>query len=322
MAKTIGLGRGLDALIPDNNSRNKNAATRDDFAPVDPATAETPSKPGSDLRSPSGIDVAIDQIRPNPHQPRLMRGVESLNLEELAASIREHGIIQPLIVTRTQGAGLPYTLIAGERRWRAAQVAGLQRVPVIVKETTPQQMLEIALIENIQRRDLSPLEEAAAYQQLMNDFGLTQESVSERVGKSRAAVANTVRLLKLPGQLQTALMQGTISEGHARALLTQGMTVDYQLAGLDEIVRDHLNVRQTEEMVRRYLTPPHRTATPTPPRNEWAEGKAYESKLRDTLGTKVNLQRGRKGGRIVIEFYSDEEFSAIYDKIVGEAGEG
>jgi len=320
MAKTIGLGRGLDALIPDNannTSSNANAMGSDGFAPAETSAAEAANGASTPVMR-SGIEIAIDQIRPNPHQPRLVRGLEALNLEELAASIREHGIIQPLIVTRTQGAGLPYTLIAGERRWRAAQVAGLRHVPVVIKESTPQQMLEIALIENIQRRDLSPLEEAAAYQQLMNDFGLTQELVAERVGKSRVTVANTVRLLKLPAQIQAALMQGVISEGHARVLLTQGMTVDYQLAGLDEIVRDTLNVRQTEEMVRRYLAPPpQRSANPAPQKNEWAGAKEYESKLRDTLGTKVNLQRGRKGGRIVIEFYSDEEFSAIYDKIVG-----
>ena len=330
MAKTIGLGRGLDALIPDNTKMNHAVGARvnnDGFAPLEVDDGEispaskTNQTPASSTNSgvQNGTEVAIDQIRPNPHQPRLMRGLESLNLDELAASIREHGIIQPLIVTRTQGPGLPYTLIAGERRWRAAQAAGLQHVPVVVKESTPQQMLEIALIENIQRRDLSPLEEAAAYQQLINDFGLTQESVAERVGKSRVTIANTVRLLKLPGQIQAALMQGTISEGHARALLTQGMTADYQLAGLDEITRDNLNVRQTEEMVRRYLAPPpQRSPNPSPAKKEWAGAKEYESKLRDTLGTKVNLQRGRKGGRIVIEFYSDEEFSAIYDKIVGE----
>lgn len=316
MAKTIGLGRGLDALIPDNvhNTKNTGLADVDGFAPANDAA---PANEAPTPNTRSGTEIAIDQIRENPHQPRLVRGLEALNLEELAASIREHGIIQPLIVTRTQGTGRPYTLIAGERRWRAAQVAGLQHVPVIIKESTPQQMLEIALIENIQRRDLSPLEEATAYQQLIDVFGLTQDLVAQRVGKNRATVANTVRLLKLPGQIQAALMQGVISEGHARALLTQGMTADYQLAGLDEIVRDTLNVRQTEEMVRRYLAPPpQRSPNPSPQKNEWAGAKEYESKLRDTLGTKVNLQRGRKGGRIVIEFYSDEEFSAIYDKIV------
>jgi ParB family chromosome partitioning protein len=261
------------------------------------------------------FEAAVTDIRANPLQPRLARGMEALKLEELAASIREHGILEPLIVSHTNGQGAPYTLIAGERRWRAAQLAGLARVPVIVKDVAPQQMLELALIENIQRSDLSPLEEAAAYQQLMNDFGLTQDEVAERVGKSRVTVTNAVRLLKLPAQAQTALMQGTISEGHARALLGLSTAID-QLAGLELVIKNGLNVRQTEEMVRRWVKPEPKAPSPEPER--WQEADTYESKLRATLGTKVSLQRSRKGGRIVIEFYSDEEFSSIYGKIVGD----
>ena len=295
MAKTFGLGRGLDALIP----------------------VSEPEGVSNDLRN-GTIEVAIDQIRFNPHQPRMKRSIADLNLDDLAASIKEHGVIQPLIVMRTQGAGSPYTLIAGERRWHASQVAGLTHVPVVIKDYAPQQMLEVALIENIQRSDLSPLEEANAYQQLISEFGLTQEQVAERVGKSRVAVANTVRLLKLPGQIQAAVNYGKISEGHARQLLTNGMTTELQMMALDEIVQNQLSVKQTEELVKRYLAPvPKSSPAKTQVAEKWAEMKAHENKLRDTLGTKVNLQRGRKGGKIVIEFYSDEEFGAIYERIVG-----
>ena len=303
MPKTIGLGRGLASLIPGADETAPQPGP--DSANLPPA--ETPQ---------NGLfEAAVNDIRANPLQPRLSRGMEAMKLEELAASIREHGILEPLIVTHTNGQGAPYTLIAGERRWRAAQLAGLTHVPVIVKDVAPQQMLELALIENIQRSDLSPLEEASAYQQLMNDFGLTQDQVAERVGKSRVTVTNAVRLLKLPGQIQTALMQGTISEGHARALLGLPSAID-QLAGMDLVIKNGLNVRQTEEMVRRWAKPEPKAASPEPER--WQEAEAYESRLRATLGTKVSLQRSRKGGRIVIEFYSDEEFSSIYGKIIGD----
>ncbi|MCL6510883.1 MAG: ParB/RepB/Spo0J family partition protein [Anaerolineae bacterium] len=289
MAHKTGLGRGLDALIPGASEAEAGRA--------------------------GIIEIAVTEIRANPRQPRMVRGQEALQLEELAASIREHGVIQPLIVTRTQGPGAPYTLVAGERRWRAAQLAGLSHVPVILKDVTPQEMLEIALIENIQRNDLSPLEEAAAFQQLINEFGLTPDMVAERVGKSRVAIYNTLRLLKLPGQAQAALMQGDITEGHARALLGLSSAVD-QLVALDEIKKHGLNVRQTEELIRR-MNGPKATEKKTQRDREWQGAKEYESRLRDVLGTKVSLVRGRKGGRIVIEFYSDEEFGAIYEKLVG-----
>jgi ParB family chromosome partitioning protein len=289
MAHKPGLGRGLGALIPGANDLE---ASR------------------------SGItEIAVTDIRANPRQPRLVRGQEALELEDLAASIKEHGVIQPLIVTRTEGAGAPYTLVAGERRWRAAQLAGLTHVPAIIKEVTPQEMLEIALVENIQRNDLSPLEEAAAFQQLINEFGLTPDAVAERVGKSRVAIYNTLRLLKLPGQAQAALMQGEISEGHARALLSLSSAVD-QLAVLEEIKKHSLSVRQTEELIRR-LNSPKTTAKKAQRDQRWQGAKEYESRLREVLGTKVALMRSRKGGRIIIEFYSDEEFEAIYDKLVG-----
>jgi len=289
MAPKPGLGRGLGALIPGANEIEASRA--------------------------GVVEIAVTDIRANPRQPRLVRGQEALQLEELAASIREHGVIQPLIVTRTEGPGAPYTLVAGERRWRAAQLAGLARVPAIIKEVTPQEMLEIALVENIQRNDLSPLEEAAAFQQLINEFGLTPDAVAERVGKSRVAIYNTLRLLKLPGQIQAALMQGEISEGHARALLSLSSAVD-QLAVLNEIKAHDLNVRQTEELIRR-LNSPKTTEKKAQRDQRWQGAKEYESRLREALGTKVALVRSRKGGRIIIEFYSEEEFEAIYEKLIG-----
>ncbi len=289
MAPKAGLGRGLGALIPGANEIEASRA--------------------------GVVEIAVTDIRANPRQPRLVRSQEALQLEELAASIKEHGVIQPLIVTRTEGPGAPYTLVAGERRWRAAQLAGLARVPAIIKEVTPQEMLEIALVENIQRNDLSPLEEAAAFQQLINEFGLTPDAVAERVGKSRVAIYNTLRLLKLPGQIQAALMQGEISEGHARALLSLSSAVD-QLAVLDEIKAHDLNVRQTEELIRR-LNSPKTTEKKAQRDQRWQGAKEYESRLREVLGTKVALMRSRKGGRIIIEFYSEEEFEAIYEKLIG-----
>mgnify|MGYP001085277795 CR=1 FL=1 len=289
MAPKPGLGRGLGALIPGANEIEASRA--------------------------GVVEIAVTDIRANPRQPRLVRSQEALQLEELAASIKEHGVIQPLIVTRTEGPGAPYTLVAGERRWRAAQLAGLARVPAIIKEVTPQEMLEIALVENIQRNDLSPLEEAAAFQQLINEFGLTPDAVAERVGKSRVAIYNTLRLLKLPGQIQAALMQGEISEGHARALLSLSSAVD-QLAVLNEIKAHDLNVRQTEELIRR-LNSPKTTEKKAQRDQRWQGAKEYESRLREALGTKVALMRSRKGGRIIIEFYSEEEFEAIYEKLIG-----
>jgi len=289
MTPKPGLGRGLGALIPGANEIEASRA--------------------------GVVEIAVTDIRANPRQPRLVRGQESLQLEELAASIKEHGVIQPLIVTRTEGPGAPYTLVAGERRWRAAQLAGLARVPAIIKEVTPQEMLEIALVENIQRNDLSPLEEAAAFQQLINEFGLTPDAVAERVGKSRVAIYNTLRLLKLPGQIQAALMQGEISEGHARALLSLSSAVD-QLAVLNEIKAHDLNVRQTEELIRR-LNSPKTTEKKAQRDQRWQGAKEYESRLREALGTKVALVRSRKGGRIIIEFYSEEELEAIYEKLIG-----
>ncbi|MGI5836220.1 MAG: ParB/RepB/Spo0J family partition protein [Chloroflexota bacterium] len=271
-----GLGRGLGALIP--------STIRNGLAEID-----------------------IERISPNPRQPRTL--IDEAALEELADSIREHGILQPLIVTRS---GNGYTLIAGERRWRAAKLAGLKTAPALIKDTSPQQMLELALVENIQRRDLGPLEEAAAYRQLLEEHKLTQEEVARRVGKSRSAVANSLRLLNLPPKAKDALAQGLMTEGHARTLLSLP-TLEQQMALLDSILSGAVTVREAEEAARRASSKSRRPQAP-----KSAEISELEDRLRELLRTKVELHRGRRGGRLVIHFYSDEELDGIFKALGGE----
>jgi ParB family chromosome partitioning protein len=284
-----GLGKGLDALIP-----------AEEEAPV------TATAPGV-------IQVPLSAITPNPHQPR--SPIRDQDLVELAASIEEHGVIQPLIVAQAADG---YQLIAGERRWRASRLAGLSLVPVVVKDAAPKEMLELALVENIQRSDLNALEEAQAYRQLMEEFDLTQEQVAKRVGKSRTAVANTLRLLNASRAVQQALLEDKISEGHARALL--GLEkAEAQKNALDVVQNKGLNVRQTEDLVRRRLgekeKPKRKPSRKTQARRE--ETKALEDDFRSALDTKVELARDGEGGRLVIHFYSDEELDALYERIVG-----
>ena len=285
MNKKIGLGRGLGALLP-----------------------------GSEAAPNSGLsEVPVRAIAPNPHQPRTQ--FDPAALQELADSIREHGLIQPLIVVRDSAE--QYTLIAGERRWRAAQLAGLEAVPVVIKDAAPQQMLEMALVENVQRADLNALEEALAYKHLSEEFGLTQEQIAQRVGKSRVAVANTLRLLKLPEPIKARLADGLITEGHARVLLMVSDPAAQQHL-LSQIVKHGLNVRQTEEQVRRLLIehPAAKKTSAAPPRSSSADTRALEERMRRALGTKVTLSRSKKGGTLVIHFYSEEELDAIYRRII------
>jgi ParB family chromosome partitioning protein len=278
-AKKHGLGRGLDALLP----------------------AETASG--------DAMLVPVERIRRNPRQPRLT--IVADELEELAASIREHGVLQPLIVSRGPEAE-EYTLIAGERRLEAAKLAGLERVPVLLRDASDQQRLELALIENLQREDLSPLETAEAYHHLHEDFGLSHEDVARRVGKSRVAVTNTLRLLKLPERARQALAEGRISEGHARAVLSLP-TVQAQLAAVDSIVKRDLNVRQAEELVRRMMGKRKRKTSPNrlPP-----DLRVLEKQLKETLGTRVTIKRGRRGGQVLLYYYSDEELDAIINRLL------
>ena len=278
---------------------------------------------GSLLPAAAGVDeVDIDLIVPNPRQPR--SHMEPAALAELAESVRAHGVIQPLVVSRqaSETGAVTYQLIAGERRLRAARAAGLSRVPVVVRETTPQGLLELALVENVQRADLNALEEAAAYRQLVDEFGLTQEAVAERVGKSRTAVANTLRLLGLPEAIRESLASGEISEGHARALL--GLTDDEaRLRAWQEVVSGELTVRQTEELVRRLRDKDAADAQrpeKEPQRRSDPQLAYLEERLQRALGTQVRLERSRKGGRIVIRFYGDEDLGALLDRLLGPDG--
>ncbi len=279
-----GLGKGLEALIP--SSFQTEPAGNSQFIPV-------------------------EQIFPNPSQPR--GEMDDISLDELASSIREHGIIQPLILTKDD-IGDHYTLIAGERRLRAAKLIGLESVPCIVRQASEQERLELALIENIQRENLSPLDSAHAYLKLQEEFGLTQDQVAERVGKSRVAVTNTIRLLKLPEEALSALNSVKISEGHARALLGLASS-QAQLAALHTILRDELNVRQAEELVRKLSGIKPKPLVEKAQKS--ADMKALEASLRERLGTKVSVNPTDKGGTIVIHYYSDEELESLLNQILG-----
>lgn len=289
-----GLGRGLDALIPAR-------------AP-EPSTTDTASD------SPNGaFEVAIDAIKPNPYQPR--SHMDRRHLEELTASIRTHGVVQPLIVTPTDIEG-QFHLIAGERRWRAAKRVGLTTVPAIVKSATPQAMLELALVENIVRANLNPLEEATAFQRLIEEFGVSQAELAGRVGRSRVAVSNTLRLLNAPASVQDALLRGQVTEGHARALLGLPSASD-QNVGLKLVLEQQLNVRQTELLVRRWdrdKTISGRSRERSP------DERRIEKEFGQALGTQVGYRRRSdgNGGTLTIQVYSDEEMQALYSRLVGD----
>jgi ParB family transcriptional regulator, chromosome partitioning protein len=270
-----GLGRGLGALIP---------------------------------RATVGLrDIPVDAIRPNPWQPRTH--FDQQELEELAESIRAHGVLQPVLVSQQRDG--TFQLITGERRWRAVQLAGMPTVPALVKEATPQASLEMALVENIQRRDLNPLEEAHAFRQLIDEHGLTQEQLGQRIGKSRVAVSNSLRLLHLPEPVREALANASISEGHARAILMANAEPE-RLRLLERVMADHLNVRETEALAREMNAARQRAAQPAPD----PDVERLEDEFRQALGTRVRLVKGRRGGRLVIHFFSDDELHGLYQSIV------
>lgn len=282
----MGLGKGLSALISEQTIKDVNQA----YLP----------------------DVPIDKIVPNPYQPRIE--IKPEKLVELADSIREHGIIEPLIVTRKGDD--EYELIAGERRWRAAKMAQMQTVPVVIKEASPQQMLELAVVENIQRSDLNPLEEALAFDQLIKMFNLKHADIATKVGLSRPAIANKIRLLELAEDVKKYLLEGKISEGHARALL--GLTSkEAMVAAARIIIRDGLSVRAVEELVRR-LNQGHKPKAQDNKRlrivDEYTQN--LESTLKKRYGTSVKLFRSGKGGKIVIPFSTDDELNKLYGMLV------
>lgn len=276
-----GLGRGLAALIP---QRDEPAAS---------------------------VELPISAIRHNPYQPR--KGIEQANLAELAASIAEHGVLQPILVTHSADG---YQLIAGERRLRAAQMAGLERIPALVRSADGGAQLAWALIENLQRSDLNALEEAHAFRRLVDEFGLTHEDVGARVGRSRSAVANTLRLLDLDERVQAALTAGQITEGHARALAGLPDAAE-QANALSQVLSSGLSVRQTEELVRRSIKGKPRSRRSVTARP--ADVERLERGLREALATKVTLSTSRKGGKITIEYYTQEELERLYERLTGGA---
>jgi ParB family transcriptional regulator, chromosome partitioning protein len=283
MPKRTGLGKGLDALIPVGQSVSS-------------------ADGGGGL-----THISVDLIQRNPRQPREKFDIEEL--ENLAASIREHGVIQPLIVSPAKN-GI-YVLIAGERRLQAARKAGLKNVPVVIRHATDQQLLELALIENVQRADLNPIEEAEAYQHLSREFRMSHETIASRVGKSRVAVTNTLRLLDASAAVKQALVDGRISEGHARALLALG-TAKAQEALLNQIINLDLSVRQTEVLTRKYSG--QKTAT-KPKSGPSADVNDVERRLQSSLGTRVALKHGKRGGTVTIYYYSDEELNSLLEKL-------
>ena len=275
-----GLGRGLAALIPQRSSTTTGS-----------------------------IEIPLARIRENPRQPR--QRMRDDTLATLAESIREHGVIQPILVTETIDG---YQLVAGERRVRASRLAGLERIPAIVRQLADRQQLELALVENLQREDLDPIEAARAYRQLIDEFAFSQEDLASRVGRARSTVANTLRLLELHQDVQDAVVDGRISEGHARAI--GGLEHEGQARIVGMVVDEGLSVRQAEELVRRIREPREpRQAQDSVPADPDVE--RVEEDLRRSLGTKVRLTRTRRGGRIVIDYYGEDELARIYQRLVG-----
>jgi ParB family chromosome partitioning protein len=280
--KRPALGRGLSALIPD--------------APAAPQTAS--GRPH---------EVDTDLLRPNPFQPRTV--IDEAKIEELARSIRSNGLIQPIVVRKS---GTQYEIVAGERRWRASQRAGLLKVPIVLRETPDDQLLATALIENIQREDLNPMEEAHAYRRLSDELHLTQEQIADAVGKDRSSITNILRLLKLPHEMRENVSSGALAMGHARALL--GLPDEAaQLRVGREVVAKQLSVRETEALVKKALEP----AAERPEPAKDVHTRAAEDKLRFALGTRVRIVRKRKGGKIEIEFASEVELQRLYEHLGG-----
>jgi ParB family chromosome partitioning protein len=314
MAQNYGLGRGLSSLIPQRKPTS--VSTDEGEKKIDKPEADfnyfgsQVEKVASGAIAPVATklledhEIEINKIVPNPHQPRFH--FDEIRLQELSSSIKEHGIIQPIVVSRN---GEQYEIIAGERRFQAAKLAGLLKVPVVVRDVTEQQKLELAIIENIQRHDLNPIEEARSYQKLMDDFDMGQEEVAQKLGKSRSTVANKLRILNLSVEIQKALMEGKITEGHAKAILAIE-NPEKQKALFDLIIKSGLTVRQTESKTKEISVRTHSRHVSVDP-----EQKALEDNLSQALNTKVKLQKSGTGGKIVIEFYSEEELKNIAENI-------
>lgn len=301
-AKKKGLGRGLDLLIPEGNN-TKQSKTEKESKPI---IKEVVKEVVKEVKVPAETFLKLSDIEPNREQPR--KNFDKEALQELADSIKQFGIIQPIVVQKKDDY---YEIIAGERRWRAAKLAKLKEVPVIIKEYSNREVMEIALIENIQRKDLNPIEEALAYKSLIDEYSLKQEELANRVSKSRTAIANSMRLLKLTDSVQNMLINDEISMGHARALLTLEQE-DLQIEAAKTIVSKGLSVRDTEKLVKSILNP-KQVKLPIPS----AEAAIYDAianKLREKMGTKVSINHKKNGkGKIEIEYYSQEELERLLE---------
>jgi len=285
-----GLGRGLSSLIPNINNTKKN-------------NQELLNESSDDYSKNGVLEVEIEKIKANPMQPR--KRFVDFQLEELANSIKEHGIIQPLIVTKNNDG---FQLIAGERRLRASKIAGLKKVPIVIRKADDQEKLELALIENIQREDLNPIDLAKAYKQLINEFNITQEQVAEKVGKSRSTVTNILRMLKLPEEIQLALISEKISEGHAKYLVGLDSETK-QLNLFRKILHNNLTITDTNKEARKM------GGTKSARIKINYADKDKEFALREFFGTKIEIKRMGRGGKIIIDFYSDEELNEIIKKV-------
>lgn len=334
------LGKGLESLIPDKRPDDLPPPPPAEDNPVlapnvqtdeKPAAEKPPESPGArsyedhfiPRRNDAVFWIEIDKIDPNPFQPR--REFVEEALDDLARSIREHGVLQPILVTKREietptGLEVRYQLIAGERRWRAARRAGLSQIPAVIRRGMPDDRLklELALIENVQREDLNPLERARAFKKLVDEFHMVQREIAARVGKSRELVANTLRLLTLPEEIQKALGDGKISEGQARAILIAGDDPAKQMAVFQAVLADRLSVRETENRARQIggkaLTPRRRAMIATDP-----EMREWQTRLQERFGTRVRLERLGERGKIVVEFYSEEELRGLLDKLIRES---
>lgn len=329
------LGKGLESLIPYKKpedtsggldvAKDETVVSKDSLAKK---TAQARTEFDDRLtprRGDSIFSIEVDKVEPNPLQPR--RELEKKALEELAHSIREHGVLQPILVVRREtetpaGITVQYQLIAGERRWRAAKLAGLLQIPAVIRRGMPDDRvkLELALIENVQREDLNPIDRARAFKKLSDEFGLIQREIAVRIGKSRENVANTMRLLALPEDMQTAIQEGRISEGHARAILMAGEDAAKQYQVYREIIAERLNVREAENRAHQVSGKPllmrkRASQIQDPHIREW------QKRLQDWFGTKVLVQKIGGKGKIVVEFYSEEELRAIFDKMVENSQE-
>jgi len=329
------LGKGLESLIPDKEPEynpvlsDENASSQLEPEKQKPSFSNLGQGPARSYedhfmarKSDSVFWIEIEKIEPNPYQPR--REFDNAALKDLAGSIREHGVLQPILVTKREietstGLEVRYQLIAGERRLRAAKLAGLTQIPAVIRRGVPNDRLklELALIENVQREDLNAMDRARAFKRLIDEFHLIPKEISQRVGKSREMIANTLRLLALPADIQSAVNDGKITEGHARAILMAGDDEKKQHDMYDAILMDRLNVREAESKARqlsgKMLTPRKRAA-----QSEDPEMRFLQNKLQEHLGTKVRLERLGERGKIVVEFFSEEELRGILDKMIKE----